>query len=256
MGCISGPTVISVSLASTLTRLWGVKDTACKQAEKRTWQAFALRMTEGVWSPEAGNDMVNLACVAYHPQPGSAQRCWCSQVVTSQDSQMALVRFGTDLSISNSLNLILLWVKSGIIQNSWLWFHINNISTICQYLHQLFWYQRPGHPTWWWHVELQRSHVSTVSGWHVFFCCLKIIAYMKLICIIIILHLLCIYIRWYPLIFLFFCLQDGLKVFFFGKKWWKDTWVFFVIPNMLTSSTDTGTERGETQILRKQFEQE
>jgi hypothetical protein len=29
-----------------------------------------------------------------------------------------------------------------------------------------------------------------------------------------------------------------------------------VIPNMLTSSTDTGTERGETQILRKQFEQE
>lgn len=69
--------------------------------------------------------MVNLACVAYHPmfgtdQPGLAQRCWCSQVVTSQDSQMALVRFGTDLSISNSLNLILLWVKSGIIQNSWL----------------------------------------------------------------------------------------------------------------------------------------
>ena len=33
-------------------------------------------------------------------------------------------------------------------------------------------------------MELQRSHVSTVSGWHVFFCCLKIIAYMKLICII------------------------------------------------------------------------
>ena len=51
-------------------------------------------------SPLVEYDMVHLACVVYHPifgtdQPGSAQR-WCSQAVTRQGSQMALVRLATD----------------------------------------------------------------------------------------------------------------------------------------------------------------